>query len=63
MQFKLTKYLNDDADKKNNMFKFYEFFEKKLRKIFDVFHKKQTVEQIIQHMTQRILASDYAVKF
>ena len=47
MQSKLTKYLNDNEKNKNNMIDDFEFFEKKLKRIFDVFNEKQTAEQVI----------------
>ena len=37
--------------------------KKKIRRIFDIFNEKQTVERNIQHLTQRISAIDYVAKF
>ena len=63
MRFKLIRHLNDDDDEKNDMFDDFNFFEKKIKKIFDVFNEKQTAKQIIQHVKQRISVLNYAVKF
>ena len=45
------------------MFDDYEFFEKKLKKIFDISNKKQTAKRIIQHIIQKLSISNYIVKF
>ena len=63
MQFKLIQHLYDDDENKNNMFDDFDFFEKKLKKNFDVFNEEQTAKQIIQHVKQRISISNYVVKF
>ena len=63
MQFRLIEYLNDDDENENEMFDDFNFFEKELKKIFDIFNEEQTAERIIQHVKQRISASDYAVRF
>ena len=63
MQFKLIEHLNDDNENENDMFDNYEFFKKKFTKIFDISNEKQTAEQIIQHIIQKLSASNYVVKF
>ena len=47
MRFKLIQHLNDDDKNKNDMFDDFNFFEKKIKKFFDVFNEKQTTKQII----------------
>ena len=63
MQFKLIEHLNDDDENENNIFDDFNLFEKKLKKIFDIFNEKQTAEWVIQYVKQRILAFDYVVRF
>ena len=45
------------------MFFNFDVFEKKFKKIFDVFNEKQTTERIIQHIIQKTLIFNYIVKF
>ena len=63
MQFKLVEYLNNSKKNENDMFDNYEFFEKKLKKIFDISNEKQTAKRIIQRIVQKSSASDYVVRF
>ena len=62
IQFKFKKYLNEN---KNVIVIFFNFdvFEKKFKKIFDVFNEKQTTKRMIQHIIQKTLIFDYVVKF
>lgn len=45
------------------MFHLFDQFETEFTRIFDIFNEKQTTKQIIQYLIQKILASNYAVKF
>ena len=63
MRFKLIQHLNDDDENENDTFDDFDFFEKKIKKNFDIFNEKQTAKQIIQHVKQRISILDYSVKF
>ena len=58
----LRKYLDDEKNE-NDIFSNFDNFKKKIRRIFDIFNEKQTVERNIQHLTQRISAIDYVVRF
>ena len=58
----LRKYL-DDEENEDDIFSNFDNFKKKIRRIFDIFNEKQTVERNIQHLTQRISAIDYVVRF
>ena len=62
IQFKFKKYLNEN---KNVIVMFFNFdvFEKKFKKIFDVFNENQTTKKIIQHIIQKTSIFDYVVKF
>ena len=40
MQFRLIEHLNDDDEDENDMFDDFKFFEKKLKKIFDISNEK-----------------------
>ena len=61
IQSMLKGYLNEKLTT-TAMFFFFEF-ETKFRRIFDVFNEKQTTKRVIQHLAQRISASNYAAKF
>lgn len=63
MQFKLIQHLNDDDNDENDMFDDFEFFEKELRRIFDISKEEKTAERIIQHIIQKTSASNYVIKF
>ena len=58
----LRKYFDDEKNE-NDIFSNFDNFKKKIRRIFDIFNEKQTIERNIQHLTQRISAVDYVVKF
>ena len=45
------------------MFFSFDVFEKKFKKIFDVFNEKQTTKRIIQYIIQKTSIFDYVVKF
>ena len=61
IQSTIKKYLNEDS-KIVALFASFFRFEKKLRRIFDVFNEEQTTERDIQHLTQKTSASDYAAR-
>ena len=52
-------------ENKNVIVIFFNFdvFEKKFKKIFDVFNEKQTTKRIIQYIIQKTSVFDYVVKF
>ena len=58
----LRKYLDDEKNE-NDIFSNFDNFKKKIRRIFDIFNEKQTIERNIQHLIQRISTIDYVVKF
>jgi len=45
------------------MFTNFDNFKRELRRIFETFNEKQIAKRVIQHLTQRISATNYAVKF
>ena len=58
----LRKYF-DDEENEDDIFSNFDNFKKEIRRIFDIFNEKQTVEKNIQHLIQRISAVDYVVRF
>ena len=53
----------DDEKNENDIFSNFDNFKKKIRRIFDTFNEKQTIERNIQHLIQRISAIDYVARF
>ena len=62
MKFKLRKYLNDQKDL-NKIFVNVKRFKLLFRQIFEIFNEKQTTKRVIQHLQQKIFATNYATKF
>ena len=52
---------NEEND--DNIISDYNNFKKKIRRVYDIFNEKQTVEKKIQHIVQVKSAIDYVVKF
>ena len=61
-KFRLRQYLDDDENI-DDIFSNYDNFKKEIRRIFDIFNEKQTIERNIQHLTQRTSTIDYVVRF
>lgn len=55
-------YLDKDSEAVA-LFAFFFRFKKEFRRIFGVFNEEQTAERVIQHLTQKTSASDYAFYF
>ena len=62
IQSMIKKYLNENS-KTTIIFVLFFKFEIEFRRIFDVSNEKQTAEQIIQHLIQKISTSNYVAKF
>jgi hypothetical protein len=45
------------------MFTNFDNFKRELRRIFETFNEKQIAKRVIQHLTQRISAAEYAARF
>ena len=62
MKFTFRKYYKNEIDD-DEIFEFLIKFEKKIRKIFEIFNEKQIAKRIIQHLRQKISTIDYIIKF
>ena len=52
---------NEEND--DNIINDYDNFKKEIRRVYDIFNEKQTIERKIQHIVQIKSTVDYAVKF
>jgi hypothetical protein len=59
----LRKYLKNHDENPRAMFTNFDNFKKELRRIFETFNEKQIAKRVIQHLTQRIFAAEYAARF
>ena len=62
LKFKFKQYLNDEKNIDDIFFN-YDDFKKKIKRIFEIFNGKQTIEKKLQHFTQRTSAANYVVRF
>ena len=54
--------MNDDEND-TRIFADYDKFKEEIRRIFEIVNEKSTAERNLQHITQRIAAVEYAIKF
>ncbi len=59
----LRKYLKNHDENPSAMFTNFDNFKRELRRIFETSNEKQIAKRVIQHLTQRISAADYAARF
>ena len=62
MKFTFREYFTNEIDDEK-IFEFLVKFEKKIRKVFEIFNEKQIAKRVIQHLRQKISTIDYIVKF
>ena len=53
----------DNNKDPNGMFSSFNNFKKAIWRIFGVSNKEPTADQVIQHLTQKTFAADYAARF
>jgi len=59
----LRKYLEDHDENPRAMFTNFDNFKRELRRIFGTSNEEQTAKRVIQHLTQRTSAAEYAARF
>ncbi len=59
----LQKYLKNYNKNLYTIFTNFDNFKKELRRIFEIFNKKQIAKKVIQYLTQQIFAANYVAKF
>jgi len=59
----LRKYLKDHDENPRAMFTNFDNFKRELQRIFETFNEEQTAKRVVQHLTQRTSATNYAARF
>ncbi len=59
----LRKYLEDHDENPRAMFTNFDNFKRELRRIFGTSNEKQIAKRVVQHLSQRTSAADYAARF
>jgi len=59
----LRKYLKNHDENPRAMFTNFDNFKRELRRIFETSNEKQIAKRVIQHLTQRTSAAEYAARF